>query len=205
MSVFIVHRDGGKTPVDTALLVKLAESRRLEPETALEVDGIARRAYELSELAPIFQRQGFVEPIVVPTPPRVGEPTPKPEPEPKSEPELDGDSVRELTELEIRRLAAKRVDARFRADAISRTLALIAGIAAALYAIGSIFVVAIWGSPGAWTEYIFRATTLGVAFAFYFGIRRAIRTSAILREEAAIRQESLLRKLTSDKETRPAF
>ena len=200
MSVFIVHRDGGKTPVDRALLVKLAESRRLEPETTLEVDGIARRAYELSELAPIFRRQGYEEPVVVPTPPRVGEPTPKPEPEPKLESEPDDDSARELSESEIRRLAVKRVDALFRADAFSRTLALVAGFVAILYAIGSIVVDAIRGSSDAGTEFMFRATALGIAFVFYFGIRRAIRTSAILREEATIRQESLLRKLTSDKE-----
>lgn len=198
MSVFIVHRDGGKTPVDRALLVKLAESRRLEPETTLEVDGVTRRAHELSELAPIFRRLGYEEPVAVPTPPRVGELSPEPAPRP--EPDPDDDPDRELSETEIRRLAVKRVDGRFRADAISRALALTAGIVVILYALGSIVVGAIWRSSGAWTELMFRETALGVAFVFYFGIRRAIRTNAILREEAAIRQESLLRKLLSDEE-----
>lgn len=195
MSVFIVHRDGGRTPVDRALLVKLAQTRRLEPETTLEVDGVSRLARELSELAPIFRKLGYEEPTVVPTPPQVGEPDPGAtsqsgtfsEPSEKS----DGST---LTELEIRRLAAKRVVGRFRSDAFSRNFAISATFLSIVYAFVSFAVgVATRRSPEGWTEQFYRATTLIVLFAFYFGIVRAIRTSAILREEASIRQESRLR------------
>ena len=198
MNVFIIQKDGGRTPIDIRLLAKLAQSGRLQPETLLEVDGEKKRAYELDALAPSFTSQGYVAPVVTSVPPRADAEPEKPEPEP--EPTLENDL--ELTELEIARLAARRVGARFKSERTICQIVTTLAILCALTSCGGLLVEASLGHVA--TRNALGNACLWVlatlfALAAYHGVRACFRASALLREESAIRQELFLQKLTRER------
>lgn len=190
MTINIVQKDGSKTPIDISLLVKVAQSGRLSPDTKLERDGKMTTARELPELADIFKELGVPEAPVVAVPPRAEEASKSAKPKPKTKPasKRASKSAQAIIDREISRIAKKRVDEKYRYDFPFTALIALAGIFLFLFCLdldlgdGIGFVI---------------FTISGIGIFGYFGIRSCLRANALLNEEAAIRLETLLRK--SDK------
>lgn len=200
MNVFIIQKDGSRTPIDIRLLAKLAQAGRLQPETTLEVDGERKRAYELDALAPIFERQGYVAPPATSVPPRADVEPEKPKPAPEPEPTLENEL--ELTELEIARIAARRVGARFKSERTICQIVTTLAILCAFISAGELFFGALSehaAARGGWGSALFRIPATALALAAYYGVRACFRAGALLREESAIRQELFFKKTTRER------
>lgn len=193
MNVFVVQKDGGKTPIRVELLAKLVKAGKLAPDTLLEINGETKRAIDFPELAQTFVRLGFVEPPSVPVPPKIGT---------DAESDVLGESEKveaserfDPEEIDISRLAVKRVDSLYKRDASFFAVATSFAALACLLLFGEIVARVVDArSEAAFASPIFALLTILALFFAFCAARARKRADAILREAATIRIEKALEK-----------
>lgn len=202
MTISIVQKDGSKTPVSEDLLRKLVACGKIPPDTLLVVDGKTCVTADLPELAEIYKRLGVIAVPAVAVPPRVGEepaaPTPAPAPAPAAP---TADKAVDPETAEIYAAALKNVSNKFEGAVVAGLFLTFAGFVGP-FIVSATFRADInpesfagWLHSAGITAFCFFLSALAVLL--YWSVYWAIRSAALLREEAALRQERYLKKLAS--------
>lgn len=191
MTISIVQKDGSKTPVSEDLLRMLVACGKIPPDTLLLVDGKTCAAADLPELAEIYKRLGVIAVPAVAVPPRVGEEPAAPTADKAVDPET----------AEIYAAALKNVSKKFVGAVVAGLFLTFAGFVGP-FIVSATFradikpqSVAGWLHSAGITAFCFFLSALAVLL--YWSVYWAILSAALLREEAALRQERYLKKLAS--------